>query len=375
MSNPLQTISELATVFPGFSPKPDERKRRGAYLLLGGRNIKGGKLVKTDKDSCIDEIDRESFRRAIARPGDIIVSTLFDRRKLHVYSSRDPHAVVNNSCAIIRSGEQSDYIVSYLRTIEGQKDFLGKASRATGGAFIPRLSVKNLAAIQIPMLPLQDLARLGDAEIEKSEQDGLLQLKKELVSKDGTINELKARYEEMERFYQNRIKTIEAQIAANDFASQIEHGETAHLEFKSTLRWNMHRKAFGKEIENEVLKTVVAFCNTNGGELLIGVADDGSILGVADDRFKNNDKFLLHLGNLLADRVLPSIVQFVDYEMVDIEAKSICRVKCKLSTREVWLKPDKNSPAQFFVRHGSSSTQLDGPEAVVYIRDHFDQKK
>jgi hypothetical protein len=56
MSNPLQTISELATVFPGFSPKPDERKRRGAYLLIGGRNIKGGKLVKTDKSTLSGQV-------------------------------------------------------------------------------------------------------------------------------------------------------------------------------------------------------------------------------------------------------------------------------------------------------------------------------
>ena len=113
MTTPLQKIAELATVTPGFSPKPTERKKAGAYLLLGGRNIKDGRLVTTDADSYIDVIDRESFRRAIAKPGDLIVSTLFDRRKLYLYDRDDPPAVVNNSCAIIRAGEQSDYIISY----------------------------------------------------------------------------------------------------------------------------------------------------------------------------------------------------------------------------------------------------------------------
>jgi hypothetical protein len=42
--------------------------------------------------------------------------------------------VVNNSCAIIRAGQQSDYIVSYLRSVQGANDFLDKASRATSGA-------------------------------------------------------------------------------------------------------------------------------------------------------------------------------------------------------------------------------------------------
>ena len=76
-------------------------------------------------------IDRESFRRAIAKPGDVIVSTLFDRRKLYLYDQADPPAVVNNSCAIIRAGEQSDYIISYLRTEQGANDFLEKATKAT----------------------------------------------------------------------------------------------------------------------------------------------------------------------------------------------------------------------------------------------------
>jgi hypothetical protein len=163
MSTALKTIGELAQVIAGFSPRPEERRKRGRYLLLGGRNIKDGVLVKTDADSYVDDIVKGSFTRAIARPGDVIVSTLFDRRKLYVFSEGDPAAVVNSSCAIIRSSHSGDYIVSYLRTMEGERDFLDKATRATGGNFIPRLSVTSLAAIEIPILPITELARLGDA--------------------------------------------------------------------------------------------------------------------------------------------------------------------------------------------------------------------
>ena len=86
MKSQFKTLAELASITPGFSPKLDERRKTGRYLLLGGRNIKDGKLVTTSADAYVDEIDRESFRRAIARPGDIIVSTLFDRRKLYQYA-------------------------------------------------------------------------------------------------------------------------------------------------------------------------------------------------------------------------------------------------------------------------------------------------
>lgn len=154
----VKALSELATIIPGFSPKPSERRKAGAYLLLGGRNIKDGKLVTTAADSYVGKIDRESFRRAIAKPGDIIVSTLFDRRKLYQYRKTDPLAVVNNSCAILRAGQDPDYVMSYLRTLKGEQDFLDKATEATAGRFIPRLSIQDLARIQIPILPFEELA-------------------------------------------------------------------------------------------------------------------------------------------------------------------------------------------------------------------------
>ena len=39
---------------------------------------------------------------------------------------------------------------------------------------------------------------------------------------------------------------------------------------------------FKREYTDEIKKTVIAFANTRGGEVLIGVEDDGTVLGVAD---------------------------------------------------------------------------------------------
>ena len=368
-----KTIGELAEVIAGFSPRPDERRKSGKYVLLGGRNIQNGQMVSTPADSFVGEIDRGSFRRAVARPGDVIVSTLFDRRKLMLYSAENPPAIVNNSCAIIRSASSGDYIISYLRTMQGQDDFLAKASQATSGAFIPRLSLADLASIQIPVLPSIELARLGDRQIEQTKKADLLKLKSELESKDAEIAALKAQNADLAAFYEDRLRTIQSQIATNDLLSRIKHGETAQLEFKSSLRWNIHRQANGPEIENAVLKTVAAFCNTKGGELLIGVSPENEVIGVESDRFPDNDKFMLHLRNLLADRMKPCLVECVEFDMVSVSGKWICHVKCRGSSKGVWLKTDKTAPAQFFVRQGPSSTQLDGPDAVDYIQEHFKQ--
>lgn len=371
MTTQHKTIGELAEVLAGFNPRPDERRKTGKYVLLGGRNIQNGQMVSTPADSFVMEIDRGSFQRAIARPGDIVVSTLFDRRKLMLYTADNPPAVVNNSCAIIRSASSADYIISYLRTMQGRDDFLAKASKATSGAFIPRLSLADLASIQIPILPIAELARLGDRQIEHAAKPDLLKLKRELESKDAEIATLKAQNADMALFYENRLRAVESQIAINDLLSRIKHNETATLEFKSTLRWNIKSKADGSEIENAVLKTIAAFCNTKGGELLIGVTNECEIIGIESDHFPDNDKFMLHLRNLITDRLTPCLVEFVEYEMVSLSGKWICHVQCKQSSRGVWLKSEKNKPSQFYVRHGPSSTQLDGPEAVDYIQDHF----
>lgn len=370
-----QTIGELASVFPGFSPQPLERKKKGEYLLLGGRNFKDGALIMTDEDSYVDSIDRASFQRAIPKAGDIIVSTLFDRRKLYLYQPTDPHAVVNGSCAIIRAGPQSDYIVSYLRTLTGEKDFLDEVAKATTGAVIPRLSTKALISIRIPILPVGELARLGDARIEHASGKDLLAIKKELESKEALIEKLQAENKGLKRFYENRLNAVSEQLATNTLAIRIKNGETATLEFKSSLRYNLKAKRMDIAIENSVLKTIVAFCNTKGGELLIGVADDKTILGIEHDGFPNDDKFQLHLRNLLVDRVGPSVAEFVDFETVVIGGKTICHVSVKQSTRqEIWLKPDNNSPELFYIRLGPSSTELPPRQAFAYIRDHFEQK-
>ena len=80
-------------------------------------------------------------------------------------------------------------------------------------------------------------------------------------------------------------------------------GESDLLEFKSTVRTNLHTGKPGKEIELAWLKSVVAFCNTEGGTILIGVNDKGQILGLEADNFQNDDKCLLHIQNLIGEHV------------------------------------------------------------------------
>ena len=75
-----------------------------------------------------------------------------------------------------------------------------------------------------------------------------------------------------------------ASPAGRDIRSLIAAGESATLEFKSTLRWDLRAGKTSPAIERASLKTISAFLNTNGGILLIGVRDDGTVEGIESDR-------------------------------------------------------------------------------------------
>ena len=67
-------------------------------------------------------------------------------------------------------------------------------------------------------------------------------------------------------------------------AELIKRGESKTLEFKSTLRWSIkERKQDSRGVTFAGLKTVAAFLNAEGGDLILGVADDGSVVGIELD--------------------------------------------------------------------------------------------
>lgn len=148
----------------------------------------------------------------------------------------------------------------------------------------------------------------------------------------------------------------------------IRMGENEKVEFKSTLRWNLIADKADKAIENSALKTIVAFLNTEGGTLLIGVKDDGTILGMEKDQFLNEDKYLLHFASLINDRIGKHYIEHIEWGLREVQGKKVLRVNCKPSSSPAFLK---NNGEEFFVRNGPSSVQLSTSEVLEYSRKHF----
>lgn len=148
----------------------------------------------------------------------------------------------------------------------------------------------------------------------------------------------------------------------------IKKGESDNLEFKSTLRTNLHINDFDKKIEHATLKTIVAYLNSKGGILLVGVNDEGEVIGIEKDNFQTNDKLNLHFTNLLKNTIGNQYLPLINFELVKIDGKHVLRIDCKKSDRPVFLKVDEE---EFFIRNGPSSVKLTGSELVNYIERRF----
>jgi hypothetical protein len=149
----------------------------------------------------------------------------------------------------------------------------------------------------------------------------------------------------------------------------IREGETKHIEFKETLSLDAKKNTKEKYIELSVLKTVVAFLNTDGGILLLGVSDEGIIAGLDTEIgmfHKNVDKFLLHWKNLLKTRVGEEFYPYIEYRMIEVEAKLLLLVDCKPSQSPCYL-----DNSEFYVRTNPATDKLEGPKLVEYIKNHF----
>ena len=142
-------------------------------------------------------------------------------------------------------------------------------------------------------------------------------------------------------------------------------GESDTLEFKSTLRTNLKTGEKDKRMEKAVLKTLTAFLNTEGGTLLIGVTDDGDIIGIDEESFDNRDKLNLHMTNLISSQIGDEFLPYIRFKLIDFDEKAIMRVVCKRCNIPVFLKDGKVE--QYYVRSGPSSVELTGSDMVKYV--------
>ncbi len=149
----------------------------------------------------------------------------------------------------------------------------------------------------------------------------------------------------------------------------VELGENERLEFKSTLRKNLHTGQMDKNMSHAVLKTIVAYLNSNGGTLLVGVNDSGEIIGLEKDGFPSQDQLKVYFTGLLRNHLGNQFLPFIQYELYPIKDKHVLKIDCSPSIKRVFLKWEGNE--EFYVRHGSTTLKLSGNDLLDYVAHRF----
>lgn len=168
---------------------------------------------------------------------------------------------------------------------------------------------------------------------------------------------------------------LQPPVGAEPISEVIRRGESDLVEFKSSARWNLRTKARDEKLEQVVAKTVAGFLNADGGTLVIGVADDGTPIGLVNDfalvKAPDPDRYELWLRDFLATNLGQNAAALpgIDFTPVTVEGVDtvVCRVACPASPRPVYLRPPRAAVAEFWVRTGNSTRMLSVDQATDYV--------
>ena len=150
-------------------------------------------------------------------------------------------------------------------------------------------------------------------------------------------------------------------------------GENEKLEIKSTLRFDLREGNVNKKLEYVVAKNISAFLNSEGGTLIIGVDDDGNILGLEKDMQtlskQNIDGFELHLRQVIKKYLGENFEKYLKISFPKIDDKEVCVMKISKCGKPVFVTFESNE--SFIVRNGNASIPKNRQEQSEYEKLHW----
>ena len=106
-----------------------------------------------------------------------------------------------------------------------------------------------------------------------------------------------------------------------------------------------------QEVNADFKKEVIAFANTDGGEIYVGVAKDGSVTGVP-----KAEQVMEQIGNMIRDGIKPDLSGYTAIEAVPERDKTVVKVTVLRGAKRPYHLTEKGlKPTGVFIRHGVSS--------------------
>lgn len=108
---------------------------------------------------------------------------------------------------------------------------------------------------------------------------------------------------------------------------------------------------FKREFTDDLKYAVIAFANTDGGKIYVGVNDDGSVRGI-----QNADETMLRITNMIRDVVRPDVTMFTECSVEEVEGCPVVIVSVQRGTaRPYYLHGKGVRPEGVYIRQGASS--------------------
>jgi hypothetical protein len=371
----LDDIESIETIVQNF--KDFNNSKSLDTGLFTDNNFRGFNKYKIEKEIDVLETQYKFYKKYQLK--DIVLGVSlgtskkdFQKKKNCVYFPKIGNSSVVSSLDNLKIKQQNYFQIELDENIV-RKEYLELFFRSTIGelirkslvseTFIPHINKKELleAYVSIPNIDRQKLLIATANNLDK------LKNKIDIVDNDLAINPENAN--QIQNKLENIFLALDELSEADKIKRIIRSGESKTVEFKQTLSIDTRKDKKEKYIEKAALKTVVAFLNTNGGVLLVGVNDDKDISGIQDEikkYHKNNDHFLLHFKNLIKTYIGEHFYNFIDYRIVNVDRKNIFQVICEKSNEPCYF-----GSKEFYVRTNPATDKLEGPKMVAWINQHF----
>lgn len=132
---------------------------------------------------------------------------------------------------------------------------------------------------------------------------------------------------------------------------------------------------FKREFSRTTLKTVVAFANTRGGIVYLGIEDDGKICGVEDP-----DAVLLTAVNSIRNAIKPNASMVVQCERMEMNGKDVVGIRVERGANRPYYLADRGMrPEGVYIRQGSASFMATEADIVdmlkAFQKDSFEARR
>ncbi len=128
------------------------------------------------------------------------------------------------------------------------------------------------------------------------------------------------------------------------------------------MQHESERIEYKSQMVDDIYKEVIAFANTEGGVICIGIDDQGNPVGI-----DHVDETYTRLTNGIRDAIQPDVTMFVRYEL---QENRIIRMEVgEGSYKPYYLRAKGIKPSGVYVRQGASSVQASPDQIRRMIKD------